>query len=474
MQSRSAAELAAAVGARLVGPPEVVVGPAVVIDSRKVTPGCLFVALRGERVDGHDFVAGAIHDGAVAVLVARELPVAAPQLIVSDPAAAMANLASWVVAEAVADGLVSVGVTGSSGKTSTKDLVAAVLARRGPTVSPVGSANNEIGAPLTALTINSETAYLVSELGARGPGHVRWLCDVVHPLIGVVTNVGHAHVGEFGSVAAIAEAKSELVQVLPASGWAVLNGDDSRVAAMSERTPASCAVFSRDGKPGFGDLRVWAEAITVDHRQRATFTLHTVGAVSGTASVSLQVNGIHQVSNALAAAAVGMSQGMTPTQVAEALSEAKAASRWRMEVIEAPDDVVVINDSYNANPDSMAAALRALAGMRQDSGRLIAVLGDMLELGDDADAAHRAVGELAGDLGVTHLLAIGEFAEQMTQSAARLGVHVGVYSSVSELTHAAEILVEPRDVVLVKASRGLALESVAERLADPQTTERDR
>ena len=471
MEPTRASQLARLAGARVLGDPDALVGPDVVIDSRAATPGSLFVALPGERVDGHDFAAAAVAAGAAAVLCSRPVNVSVPQLIAADAATALADLATGIVGGAIAAGLVSVGVTGSSGKTSTKDLMAQVLAAAGPTVAPPGSANNEIGVPLTACRVEASTRFLVSELGARGRGHIAWLCGIVHPSVGAVLNVGHAHLGEFGSVDAIAEAKGELVEALPETGWVVLNADDARVAAMANRTHARIARFSTVGDPGPGELRVWADDVTADPFQRAAFRLHAEGAQAGTAGVTLRVSGGHQVANALAAAAVGLSQGMSVEAVAEALSRATSRSRWRMELAERPDGLLVVNDAYNANPDSMAAALRAVAAMRRDGGRLVAVLADMLELGPDAPAAHRTVGEIAATLGFDQVVVLGQFADDIAAGAHKGVARIDRVADRAEAVRVVATYAAGQDVVLVKASRGLALETVAEQLGAEPVTE---
>lgn len=472
MREMTVAEVAVLCGAGLVGDPSVMVGPDVVIDSRAATAGSLFVALPGERVDGHSFIDRAVAAGAVAVLCTREVSTAVPQVIVEDAQDGLSRLAAGLVAIEKARGLTCIGITGSSGKTSTKDLVAQVLIAAGPTVAPVGSFNNEIGVPLTATRVDASTIFLVSELGARGVGHIRSLCSIVPPDVGVVVNVGHAHLGEFGSVDAIAQAKGELVEALPADGWAVLNADDPLVAAMATRTPARVAAFSVRGEPATGALRVWSEAPAADDLQRYSFTLHAGGTVAGSAPVTLRVSGAHQVGNALAAAAVALTQAMPLDVVAEALSRATARSRWRMEFHERPDGVLVVNDAYNANPDSMRAALQTLASLRRPGGRLVAVLGDMLELGEDSAARHAAIGELAGEVGVDQLIAVGSYASDLVAGAAARGVAATVAADAAAAADLALAAVSPPDVVLVKASRGLALESVADRLARAGDVER--
>ena len=451
--------------ARAAGP-AALVGPDVVTDSRAVTPGALFVAILGERVDGHDYLAAAATGGAAAALVDHEVDADLPQIVVPDTVAALALLARDVVTRAEAGGLTVVGITGSSGKTSTKDLLAQVLADAAPTIAPPGSFNNEIGAPLTACRVGADTRFLVSEMGARGPGHIRALTEITHPGIGAVLNVGHAHLGEFGSVEGIARAKGELVEALAADGWAVLNADDPRVLAMRSRTVARLAVFAASGEPDVpgAALRVWASDVRPDELQRYAFTLHADGAVAGSAPVALRVLGAHQVDNALAAAAVALAAGLDLAAVAGSLSAATPLSRWRMELSERADGLAILNDAYNANPDSMHAALETLAGLRRDGGRLLAGLGDMLELGEGADEQHRMVGRHAAELGI-EVFAVGDFGPSVADAARAAGGRGEYLADVGALARRLRETAQPRDTVLVKASRGLALERVAEALA---------
>ncbi|MBB2912859.1 UDP-N-acetylmuramoyl-tripeptide--D-alanyl-D-alanine ligase [Streptosporangium becharense] len=374
-------------------PRAVVRGP-VVIDSRDVRPGALFVAIKGARVDGHDFAAQAVQAGAVAVLAAR--PVDAPAVIVGDTVRAMTELATAVCADLPATTVI--GVTGSAGKTTTKDLLARLTARVGPTVAPVESFNNEIGHPLTVLKAGEETRYLVLELSARNVGHIAHLTRVAPPSIGVVLNVGTAHLGVFGSRETIARAKGELVEALPADGVAVLNADDPLVAGMAERTAARVTWFGRGES-----ATVRAENVVVDERGRASFTLRTP---SGAAPVTLRLYGEHAVENALAAAAAGYELGLPVAVIAEELSEAEPRSRWRMEVTDRPDGVTVINDAYNANPDSMRAAFAALDAFA-GSRRRLAVIGALRELGEESDALNEELGRLAGSSGLAALLVVG-------------------------------------------------------------------
>jgi UDP-N-acetylmuramoyl-tripeptide--D-alanyl-D-alanine ligase len=367
-----------------------------------------------------------------------------------------------------------VAVTGSSGKTSTKDLLAAVIAPLGPVVAPPGSFNNELGVPLTLLRVEEGTRTLVVEMGARGRGHIAHLCELAHPRVGAVLNVGSAHVGEFGSPEAIAVAKGELVEALPPAGGAgaglrdggvaVLNADDHRVAAMAERTRARVVTV---GWGGGADVR--AEDVRVDDRGRPSFTLVTeLGGERASADVSMQLHGEHHVSNALAAAACALAVGVGLADVAAALSTARAASRWRMEVTERPDGVVVVNDAYNANPESVKAALRALKAMRRPGGRTWAVIGEMLELGDTARDEHDAVGRYAVRLDVSRLVAVGEGARPVHTGAVLEGSYADESAWVpdSEAAHALlEAELRPGDVVLVKSSHGAGLLHLGDRLA---------
>ncbi|MFE1169006.1 UDP-N-acetylmuramoyl-tripeptide--D-alanyl-D-alanine ligase [Nocardiopsis sp. NPDC058789] len=450
--------------------PDAVVDGPVVIDSRQVAPGALFVALSGERVDGHDFAATAVAAGAVAVLASR--PVDAPHLLVDggddEVVAALARLARHVATELSdpARGTATtevVGVTGSSGKTTTKDLIAQVVGELGPTVAPAGSFNNEIGHPLTVLRADTGTKNLVLEVAARGIGHIAHLCRVAPPRIGVVLNVGSAHMGEFGGRDAIAKAKGELVESLPpggerrgVGGVAVLNADDPLVRAMHSRTEARVVFYGTAE-----DAQVRATDITIGTDGAPSFTLNLRGR---TAPVQLGLVGAHQVSNALAAAAVADDLGMDIEDIAAALGAATPVSRWRMEVTE-HHGVTLVNDAYNANPESMRAALTTLGALARDR-RSIAVLAHMAELGDDGGAEHENVGELAAETGVAHLVVVGAAAEGIAvgaERAAQQGRWRGESIRVPDAEAAADAVRERMrtgDVVIVKGSRVAALERV--------------
>jgi UDP-N-acetylmuramoyl-tripeptide--D-alanyl-D-alanine ligase len=438
--------------------PTALVDGGVVTDSRRCAPGDLFVAIVGDNHDGHDHAGDAVAAGAVGVLASRELDV--PCVLVEDTVLALGRLARAVVDRLPA--LTVVGVTGSSGKTSTKDLLAQVLPVLGPTVAPVGSFNNEIGLPATALGASADTRFLVSEMGARGIGHIRYLCGITPPRIGVVLNVGSAHVGEFGGRDAIALAKGELVESVPDAadgGVAVLNADDALVSAMRSRTVGRVVTF---GESERADVR--ATDVVLDAAARAAFTLRHG---DDDARVSLSLHGRHHVSNALAAAAVLLSCGADLATTARALSHAGPVSRWRMEVSTRPDGVTVVNDAYNANPESVLAALDALAAM-STGRRSWAVLGEMRELGDLAEAEHERVGRAAAGLGIGHVVAVGPGAHGVAAgaSAAGGGTVVEVVPDVDATVSLLRERLAPGDVVLVKASRAAGLEAVAVALVE--------
>jgi UDP-N-acetylmuramoyl-tripeptide--D-alanyl-D-alanine ligase len=453
----SLGDLAAIVGGSLHGadPAAVVTGP-VVVDSRQVLPGALFVAIKGERVDGHDFSERAVHAGAVAVLAERTVA-GVPTVQVDHVVSALGRLARGVLDRL--PGTKVIALTGSSGKTGTKDLVASLLEAAGPTVAPPGSFNNEIGLPLTVLAADPGTAFLVLEMGARGAGHIQELTAIAPPDVGVVLNVGSAHLGEFGSRAAISEAKAELVEALPVDGVAVLNADDQLVAAMASRTRARVVTFGTSPSAG-----VRAERVTLD-LGRARFRLV---ASQGSADVALQLLGEHQVANCLAAAAVALDAGVLVGDVAAGLTAARPRSPWRMEVIERRDGVTVVNDAYNANPESMRAALKALvdlAGRR----RTWAVLGEMRELGPAAADEHDAIGRLAMRLHVDRLVVVGPGATAVHLGARLESTAGGESMFVPDVDAAVRLLrdsLAPGDVVLVKASRAAGLERVAAALLE--------
>jgi UDP-N-acetylmuramoyl-tripeptide--D-alanyl-D-alanine ligase len=453
----SLAEIASVTAGSVHGDPMAVVTGPVVIDSRRAAPGGLFAALPGEHVDGHDYAQAAVEGGATAVLASRAVP--GPHVLVADVMEALAALARYTVTRL--PGMTIVGITGSSGKTSTKDLTGALVERLGPTVAPEGSFNNELGLPLTVLRADESTRYLVLEMSARGVGHIAWLCDVARPSIGAVLNVGQAHVGEFGSLEGVAKAKGELVEALPASGVAVLNAGDPRVMAMASRTEARIVTFG-----AAGDFR--AEDVWLDELARPSFTLNTP---SGSAPVRMLVHGAHHVANALAAAAIAAELGLPVADIAEGLSEVTARSKRRMELHRRGDDVLVINDAYNANPDSVRAAIDALAHLSA-SGRGFAVLGYFAELGALTEASHLEAGKLAARAGLAGVIAVGSDAKAVFSGAEAEsgwdGEAIWVPDNESAIAELRSRL-RPGDVVLVKASRVAALWEVADALLEEVT-----
>ncbi|MFL6078921.1 MAG: UDP-N-acetylmuramoyl-tripeptide--D-alanyl-D-alanine ligase [Ornithinibacter sp.] len=468
MIALSLLEVAQVTGGSVVVPPGVDAGSVVVdgpvaTDSRECGPGGLYVARVGEHADGHDFVAGAVDRGAVAALVTRPVEGVAC-VVVDDTQEAFAALAREVLRRL--PGLAVVGITGSSGKTSTKDLLGTVLATAGPTVAPVGSYNSEVGVPLTVCRVTSDTRYLVVEMGARGIGHVAYLARMAPPRVGVVLNVGTAHVGEFGSREAIATAKSELVAALPPDGLAVLNADDPAVRAMASVTAARVALVGEAD-----DAQIRAGDVVLDTGGRPSFTVHTP---HGSRGVRLGLVGRHHVGNALAVLATAIELGMSLESVCAALESARPVSRWRMEVVERADGVTLVNDAYNANPDSMRAALTALERMGEGR-RTWAVLGTMLELGDESDALHAEVGVEVVARGVDELVVVGSAAAALADGARAASPASGTTGTrvreVPDAESAAVLLdteLAPGDVVLFKSSRDAGLRLLGDRLAGPR------
>ncbi len=431
-----ASRLATALHGTLEGPDVELSGLA--IDSRVVQPGQLFAAVKGER-DGHDFVASARSAGAAAALVEHRVDdgdaADGTSIVVADVATALGDLARSVRSE-LPDRVV--GVTGSVGKTTTKDLLATVLGQRFRTAASEKSFNNELGVPLTLANAPDDVQAVVVEMGARGAGHIALLCEMASPTVGVVTTVQGVHTEVMGGLEQIARAKGELVEAVPEHGTVVLNAEVPLVLAMRERTRASVLTFGEGG-----DVR--AEAVQVDHELRPAFRLVSEW---GQGDVRLSVRGVHNVGNALAAAAVGLSQGVTVDEVAEGLATS-VQSPWRMDLRRAPSGAQVLNDSYNAGPASMAAALRALASL--PARRHLAVVGLMAELGDTAPEEHRRIAELAGELGV-ELISVGTDlygVEPVADTSAAL-------QALGDLGEA--------DAVLVKGSRVAGLEVLAEAL----------
>lgn len=458
-------EIAAATDGRLIpgsADPCLVVSGVADTDSRLITPGDIFVAKPGEETDGHLFADAAVANGAALLIVERELAVAVPQIVVEHSVTALGALATEVISRVRALGrLRIVGITGSNGKTTTKNLLAAVLERVGETVSPKASFNNEVGAPITMLRVTNETRFLVAEMGASGIGEIARLIRMAKPDIGVVLKVGLAHAGEFGGIEATVTAKTEMVSELLPEDVAVLNLDDPRVAGMADATRARVLWFGLDDRAAVRATDIVATA------SGTAFTLHLPDGSS--APVRFKVLGEHHVMNALAAAAAAHELGVEIDLIVDALASVSRAERWRMEPLGGRDDVSIINDAYNASPDSMSAAIRTLAQIGAERGRTIAVLGAMSELGDWAGEEHDRIGLQVVRLGIGRLVVVGPEARRMHITAINEGSWDGesVYFATADEAFAylsAEIA--PGDTVLVKSSNAAGLRLLGDRLGE--------
>jgi UDP-N-acetylmuramoyl-tripeptide--D-alanyl-D-alanine ligase len=438
-------EIAQVTGGTVRGDEAIVVDAPATLDSRAVEPGGLFVAVAGEHVDGHEFAVQSVDAGAAAVLASREVD--APSVVVDDVVVALGRLARHVIDEL--EDITIVAMTGSSGKTSVKDLVAQLLEPDGMTVATAGNYNNELGVPLTVLRADELTRFLVVEMGARALGNIAELCRIAPPDVGLVLNVGHAHIGEFGSAEVIAQTKGELAEAVTSEGVVVLNADDPLVAAMAARTEASVVTFGRTG-----DVRV--SDLDVDATGCPRFTLSHDGR---SVPAYVPLIGEYHAWNAAAAVAAAMMLGVDLVTATERLARVDPRSPMRMERHVRPDGVVVVNDAYNANPESMAAALRAVAA--SGAGKAVAVLGEMLELGPDSHEAHVAVGRLAAELGFTRIIVVGEGARGIAEGAGDIAVRV---DDVDVAVRTLSASLSGDQVVLVKASRGGRLERVADAL----------
>ena len=472
----SAADIAALTGGVLVGTVPATTVTSAATDSRECVPGSLFVAKPGEESDGHLFIEAAFERGAVFALAEREVagPDGAPYaaVVVPDAVLAMGALAAETVRRLRAAGDITViGITGSAGKTTTKDLLAGILATKGPTVAPPGSYNGEVGVPLTVFEADWDTRYLVIEMGATKPGHIAYLASLVKPDIGVVLGVGSAHAGEFGGVENIARAKGELFEALAPTGTAVINADDERVLAMQGRTQARRAFFtsSDDFAADGGDV-VRARNSTTTAEGNPSFTLaFPDGSEHAIVSPLL---GLHHTGNLLAAATVAYETGCAPERIAASLRNQTAASRWRMERTERADGVTVINDAYNANPESMRAALRTLAELARGRGRRTwAVLGEMLELGDRSIEEHDLLGRVVVRLNISKLVCVGPNTRALFNGAVLEGSWGSEAVHVDDVAAAERLLVaelEPDDIVLFKSSRDAGLRFLGDRVAQVQ------
>jgi UDP-N-acetylmuramoyl-tripeptide--D-alanyl-D-alanine ligase len=456
------AEIEKIVGGRLVPSnfdPGTRISGSVHTDSRLVEAGSIFFALPGETTDGHLFAPAAADNGAALVLAEHELTIDVPLIVVSNGVEALASLATEVVRRVRASGTLSVvAITGSNGKTTTKNLLRAILSAEGTTVAPQGSFNNHVGAPISMLGIDESTRYLIVEMGASGAGEIARLVAIARPDIGVVLKVGLAHVGEFGGIDAVQRAKSEMVTDLSENSVAVLNADDDRVAAMAGQTAASVRWFG---------LSAEADVRAEDIEATSSGTAFTLVVGEERMPVRLQILGEHHVSNALAALTVARELGVDLGQAIEAIEGVTRAERWRMELLRPASGAIIINDAYNASPDSMAAALKTLAQIRGPENRSIAVLGEMAELGEYSDEEHDRIGRLVVRLNIQKLIVVGHGARHIHNAAGLEGSWDGESMLVDTPDEAYAVLREDLgagDIVLVKSSKSANLRFLGDRL----------
>ncbi|GAA4508142.1 UDP-N-acetylmuramoyl-tripeptide--D-alanyl-D-alanine ligase [Brevibacterium yomogidense] len=486
MKPFSAQDLADATSGELYGiAPDTQLSAGVVTDSREVAAGDVYIARRGDHRDGLDFAPAAIDAGA-ALIVAEAVPSVdgerLPTLVVQDATEALGRLARLNVESLRTSGdLTVVAVTGSAGKTTAKDLMGDLLSAAGDTIWPPKSYNNEVGVPLTALRADESTRFLVLEMGARSIGNLTYLTSLVTPDIAVELMVGTAHSGVFGSIENTARAKAELVESLRPGGTAVLNADDPHVRAMADVLADGVDVlwFSASGRThveGSEAPVVAATDVLTGATGRPSFTLSIPG--GDAVPVELALLGEHHVANALAAAAVAHRCGLSERAIVTTLRTSGAASRWRMELIDSPSGVTVLNDAYNANPDSMRSALKTLAAMgrgdaENPSRRTVAVIGEMLELGDDSRQAHADVGELVVRLNIDRTIVVGDGARPAFQAAELEGSWGNEAVWVPTIADARDLLrneLQPGDLVLFKSSNDAGLRYLGDEIAGVTVT----
>jgi UDP-N-acetylmuramoyl-tripeptide--D-alanyl-D-alanine ligase len=444
MITLTAGEIGLLLGGEVFCDKDLLVSKAPVFDSRKAVPGCIFLALQGETADGHDFAADAYRAGAMFSITTRRID--GPCIVVKDVIESLSILAAFVRKRLT--NLKVIGITGSQGKTSTKDLLSHMLSNVGPTIAPAGSFNNDLGLPITLLECDEHTKYCILEMGARHKGDIARLCEIAQPNIGVVLTVGTAHLGEFGSVEAIAETKSELIQTLRPDGIAVLGTYDKYTPAMASLHSGRTILFGNGCEVRAAEIEI--------REGRPHFDLVTP---AGRDAVGMRIVGEHHIANALAVAAVGTALDLPIEVIASSLSTADNSSKWRMEVHDL-FGLLLINDAYNANPESMTAALRSLVLFAQErGGESWAFLGKMHELGESSAQRHAAIGTLAQEIGIDHLVAIG--APEYGASQGEMITHH--YASIDECLSMTDHF-SAGDVVLVKASRSEGFEVLAQKL----------
>lgn len=423
-------------------------------DTRSLQAGELFVALKGEQHNGHDHLAAAFERGAVGALVSKSVEAALPQIVVDDTLIAYGSLGAAARQESTA---CFIAVSGSAGKTTTKDMLGAITSLAGPALVTPGTENNEVGVPRLLLQLGPEHRYCVLELAMRGPGEIKYLASLCKPRIGIITNIGEAHVGRLGSREAIAQVKAELLTSLPDDGFGVLNASDFFFGLHKEMTPCPVISYGLCGAPDEVVMHVTAEGVRARGVAPASFALRIGG---DRATVRLRVPGVHNVSNALAAAAAAWAAGIGVDAIKAGL-EGYEGSPMRSEVIRAPGGYTIINDAYNASPTSTPEGLRILG---QCSGRRVFVFGDMLELGQAAEQAHRTIGRLAASTGVDWLIAVGTYVQFAAEEAEGAGLQTNVVQSAEQAVDLLRPVLDEGDTVLVKASRDMGLESVVKGL----------
>lgn len=458
----TAKTIAEVLGAKLIGDQDSLVSGSAETDSRLVGQGGLFFAKRGEQADGHDFVEDARSKGATVAIVEHQVDSSITQIVVQDTVAALGQLASWLIKELKATGkLKVVGITGSNGKTTTKNMLRAILSKVGKTIAPIESFNNKVGAPISILKADLDTEFLVVEMGAEGLGSIAYLAKMAQPDVGVILKVGMAHAGEFGGIENTARIKAELAQALDDQGLLVLNADDSFVRSMKDVTKAKVHWF------GTGlDADFYASQISLS-KFGTSFEIRWPD--GQTNKVQLAILGEHHVMNALAASSVAMLLGASKEQVIAALEAMELAERWRMQRVVRADGVTVINDAYNASPDSMKAALQTLAQLGRMGSRTIAVLGEMAELGEFSRHEHDALGRLVVRLNIDQLVVVGDGAKLIHMGATQEGSWDGESQFFPSIDAALEYLrgiLTDGDTVLVKSSKSANLRFMGDELME--------
>jgi UDP-N-acetylmuramoyl-tripeptide--D-alanyl-D-alanine ligase len=458
----SAKQLAEILGAELEGEQEVSVTGSAETDSRLVSEGSIFFAKPGEQADGHDFVADAKSRGAVVAVVEHRVDIDITQLVVANTVDALGVLAAWLIGELKANGkLKVVGITGSNGKTTTKNMLRAILSRVGNTIAPIESFNNRVGAPISILKADLSTEFLVVEMGAEGLGTIAYLAKMAQPDVGVILKVGMAHAGEFGGIDVTAKIKGELAEALGAGAQLVLNADDGMVAAMKNRTKAAVKWFGTSSRSEY-----WASDVSLS-KIGTKFCLHWPD--GDKSEVQLAILGEHHVMNALAAASVSHLLGASKQQIVSALEAMELAERWRMQRLVRPDGVTIINDSYNASPDSMKAALQTLAQLGRMGTRTVAVLGEMAELGEYSRHEHDAIGRLVVRLNIDQLVVVGDGAKLIHMGASQEGSWDGeskFFPSIAEALEYLRGILADGDTVLVKSSKSANLRFLGDDLME--------